>query len=44
MKSTQWIGEDIDGAGFTVDLGDVTTIQQPAAHLGQRGRRCRGRG
>lgn len=25
-ERTQWIGEDIDGAGFTVDLGAVTTI------------------
>jgi hypothetical protein len=25
-ENTQWIGEDIDGAGFTVDLGEMTTI------------------
>ena len=25
-ENTQWIGEDIDGAGFTVDLGKVTPI------------------
>jgi hypothetical protein len=25
-ESTQWIGEDIDGAGFTVDLGEMTPI------------------
>ena len=25
-EKTQWIGEDIDGAGFTVDLGDMTKI------------------
>ncbi len=25
-ESTQWIGENIDGAGFTVDLGDITAI------------------
>jgi hypothetical protein len=25
-ESTQWIGGDIDGAGFTVDLGEITAI------------------
>lgn len=25
--NTQWIGDDIDGAAFTVDLGSVTTIK-----------------
>jgi hypothetical protein len=25
-ESTQWIGEDIDGAGFTIDLGRVTAL------------------
>ena len=25
-ESTQWIGEDIDGAGFTIDLGEMTAI------------------
>lgn len=25
-ESTQWIGEDIDGAGFTVDLGAVMAV------------------
>ena len=25
-ESTQWIGADVDGAGFTVDLGEVTAI------------------
>jgi len=25
-ENTQWIGENIDGAGFTVDLGKMTTI------------------
>ena len=25
-ENTQWIGEDIDGAGFTIDLGGITTI------------------
>jgi hypothetical protein len=25
-ENTQWIGEDIDNAGFTVDLGKMTTI------------------
>lgn len=25
-ENTQWIGSDIDGSGFTVDLGEVTTI------------------
>jgi hypothetical protein len=25
-ESTQWIGEDIDGAGFTIDLGKTTAI------------------
>lgn len=26
-ENSQWIAEDIDGAGFTVDLGDVTAIK-----------------
>ncbi len=26
-EATQWMGEDIDGAEFTVDLGNITTIQ-----------------
>ncbi|MBN2321192.1 MAG: discoidin domain-containing protein [Acidobacteria bacterium] len=25
-ENTQWIGEDIDGAGFTLDLGKITAI------------------
>ena len=25
-ENTQWIGEDIDGAGFTIDLGTMTKI------------------
>ena len=25
-ESTQWIGENIDGAGFTIDLGKMTSI------------------
>ncbi|MGD9158693.1 MAG: discoidin domain-containing protein [Desulfobacteraceae bacterium] len=25
-ETTQWIGEDIDGAGFTIDLGKITPI------------------
>ena len=24
--NSQWIGEDIDGAGFTIDLGEITSI------------------
>ncbi len=26
-ENTQWIGENIDGAGFTIDLADITAIK-----------------